>query len=84
MARKSYLHGLKLWLVMQNVALAVRALHELNATQAQIGTKARLVLAGGYDARLAENRQYFGELQQQIEQLGLQGQVPALPHGRIT
>lgn len=39
------------------------------------GNCARLVLAGGYDERLAENREYFCELQSLVTELGLDDQV---------
>ena len=61
------------------MALAVQALHILRTSPPWAGqphlSVRRLVLAGGYDERLAENREYFSELQQQIGQLGLDEQV---------
>ena len=36
---------------------------------------ARLVVAGGYDKRLAENREHFQEMQQLVSDLHLDGQV---------
>ena len=81
---------------MQNVALAVRALHELRKQQPgpeqplleqsprSMAAGARLVLAGGYDERLAENREYFRELQTLIRELGMEDQVrlPDIMHPR--
>jgi hypothetical protein len=36
-------------------------------------------VAGGYDARLAENREHLGELQALARQLGIEQQVAFLP-----
>ena len=65
---------------LQGIEVAVRALHELNLRSGSNGSStpgpaARLVLAGGYDQRLAENRDYFSELQDLVAQLGLDEQV---------
>ena len=38
-------------------------------------SKCRLVLAGGYDSRLAENREYLQELSNLVAEMGLQEQV---------
>ena len=53
------------------------ALHEASMRQQHSSEPAawRLVIAGGYDARLAENREYFEELSSQVQQLGLSDQV---------
>jgi hypothetical protein len=62
---------------VQGIELAVLALHEASA-RTENGADAaawRLVLAGGYDARLAENREYFEQLDSQVRQLGLSNQV---------
>ena len=73
---------------LQNVALAVRALQELRTRQPWASNPrlsgARLVLAGGYDERLAENREHFTELRELVGRLGLQDQVrpAAAPGGR--
>ena len=45
------------------------------------GGGCKLVLAGGYDARLAENREYFQELEGLVDELGLEGQVSVLAAG---
>ena len=65
-------------MLLQDLALAVLA---FSALQKRLGLKStaaaatRLVLAGGYDTRLAENREYFQELKQLVQQLGLEEQV---------
>ena len=68
------------WNWEQNVGLAVHALHALASHRPQAGrahpAETRLVLAGGYDVRLAENRKYFAELQALVDRLGLQDRVP--------
>ena len=52
--------------------MAVRALHGMG----RLGPSgAHLVLAGGYDERLRENRDYFTELQSLVTELGLGDQV---------
>ena len=64
---------------MQNIALAVQALHALKTQQPWAGNavlaRTQLVLAGGYDERLAENKDYFRELLELIKSLGLGRQV---------
>ena len=62
---------------VQGIELAVLALHEASARRKNsMDTAAwRLVIAGGYDARLAENREYFEELYLKVRQLGLSDQV---------
>jgi len=47
----------------------------LSAMRKKGGSCARLVLAGGYDERLAENREYFCELQSLVAELRLDDQV---------
>ena len=65
----------------QNLGLAVRAFGELleSLRQGEGGPAAApgcvLVLAGGYDKRLAENREHFVEVQRLVADLGLQEQV---------
>lgn len=62
-------------LVLQDIPLAVKALHQLNV-QGLSGTAApRLVVTGGFDKRLAENREHFEEIRQLVADLGLQQQV---------
>ncbi|KAK9867686.1 hypothetical protein WJX84_003091 [Apatococcus fuscideae] len=67
----------------KDLALAVRALSELKiATQGLPSIPAlpvHLILAGGYDARLAENKEVYEELQRLVAALGLQSQVRFLP-----
>jgi hypothetical protein len=64
---------------VQNVELAVRGLARLNAGLAAEGKEqSSLVLAGGYDERLLEARQYMQELRLLIDELGLAKQVSYL------
>lgn len=61
--------------MLQGIPLAVKALHQLNK-QDLSGTGApRLVVAGGFDKRLAENREHYEEVRQLVVDLGLQRQV---------
>lgn len=61
--------------------MAVLALHEMGSRCARSGRRrvppCRLVLAGGYDERLAENREYYSELRSLVDALGLGEQVRA-------
>ena len=61
----------------QGIELAILALHEASARQQQqSGARTRrLVVAGGYDSRLAENREYYEELDALVRRLGLSDQV---------
>ncbi len=62
---------------MQNLGLAVHAfgiLQDKYSRRAEV-SQCALVLAGGYDVRLAENREHFCEMQELVERLGLQHQV---------
>lgn len=61
----------------KGIDLALKALHELH--QRKPGSNAMLVVAGGYDVRLAENREHLVELQQLAQQLGIQEQVLFVP-----
>lgn len=61
----------------KGIDLALKALKELQ--QRQPGSNAVLVVAGGYDVRLAENREHLVELQQLAEQLDIQQQVLFVP-----
>jgi alpha-1,3/alpha-1,6-mannosyltransferase len=61
----------------KGVGLALEALAELRARRPGCG--AVLVVAGGYDARLAENVQHLGELRALAAQLGLEAQVRFVP-----
>ena len=60
---------------VQGLPLAVKALHELKR-QGHLGASlARLVVAGGYDKRLAENREHFKEVQQLVTDLHMEDEV---------
>lgn len=61
----------------KGVGLALRALHEL--LQRRPGCDARLVVAGGYDGRLAENREHLEELKELARSLGLDPRVAFAP-----
>jgi hypothetical protein len=61
----------------KGIDLALKALHQLH--QRKPGSTAVLVVAGGYDVRLAENREHLVELQQLAQQLGIQQQVLFVP-----
>jgi alpha-1,3/alpha-1,6-mannosyltransferase len=61
----------------KGLGLALQALAELKARQP--GSKAVLVVAGGYDTRLAENREHLQELKQQAADLGLTDLVAFVP-----
>ena len=60
--------------------MAVQALHNLQTRPGRLkfSQAAQLILAGGYDSRLAENRQVFEELQQLVKVLKLEHQVSLL------
>ena len=66
--------------ILQDLGLAVRALHNLQTSlgSAKSSQPTQLILAGGYDSRLAENRQVFEELQQLVRVLDLEHQVSCL------
>ncbi len=60
---------------VQGLPLAVKALHELKR-QGHLGASlARLVVAGGYDKRLAENREHFKEVQHLVTDLHMEDEV---------
>lgn len=61
----------------KGIDLALKALKELQ--QQQPGSNAVLVVAGGYDVRLAENREHLVELQQLADELGIRQQVLFVP-----
>ena len=65
---------------VQGLPLAVKALQELHRQRTPRAASARLVVAGGYDKRLAENREHFQEMQQLVSDLHLDGQVGHLLH----
>ena len=64
---------------MQAIELAVRAFGEVvDGRQPRGGAPlagCRLVIAGGYDSRLAENREYLQELKALTRKLGLSDKV---------
>ena len=62
-------------LLLQGIPLAVKALHQLNQQEMSRTAAPRLVVAGGFDKRLAENREHFTEVRQLVDDLGLQQQV---------
>lgn len=55
--------------------MTIRALRVLLDTLTADSQLPRLVIAGGYDVRLAENRLYFAELQKEAANLGLKDEV---------
>ena len=61
--------------ILQGLPLAVKALYELKRQGRPGATSACLVVAGGYDKRLAENREHFKEVQQLVHDLHMDGQV---------
>ncbi len=62
---------------MQNLGLAVRAFKELLSTYDKEPGVADslLVIAGGYDKRLAENREYYAEVQDLVAECGVEQKV---------
>lgn len=60
---------------LQGLLLAVKALYELRGRSASRANSACLIIAGGYDKRLAENRDHYEEVQQLVIDLGLEQQV---------
>ena len=60
---------------VQGLPLAVKALHELKRQGYPGASLARLVVAGGYDKRLAENREHFLEVQQLVTDLHMEDEV---------
>lgn len=61
--------------VSQDIGLALRALSKLHASLGRSRTLPGLVIAGGYDARLPENVEYYEELYGLAEELGLLDKV---------
>ena len=62
----------------QGIGLAIEALHELHKRGSQYAS-CRLVVAGGYDPRLAENVEHLQELRQLAQRLGVADAVAFLP-----
>lgn len=71
----AHLCGLIQVVVLQGIPLAVKALHQLNKQEMSRTAAPRLVIAGGFDKRLAENREHYEEVRQLVIDLGLQQQV---------
>lgn len=71
----STLCGLVKVVLLQGIPLAVKALHQLNEQEVSSTAAPRLVVAGGFDKRLAENRDHYEEVRQLVVDLGLQQQV---------
>ena len=60
----------------------MKALHQLNSQRVHMPLVkiAYLVIAGGYDKRLAENREHYEEIRQLVIDLGLEQQVCCFLH----
>ncbi|KAL3140010.1 hypothetical protein ABBQ38_004293 [Trebouxia sp. C0009 RCD-2024] len=63
----------------KGIPLAVKALHQLNNQDTLRTRVPHLIVAGGFDTRLAENREHYEEVRQLVVDLGLQQQVFLLP-----
>lgn len=61
----------------KGISLALQALAELLASQPNC--RARLVVAGGYDVRVAENVEHLEELRAMARDLGLEGSIAFVP-----
>lgn len=61
----------------KDLGLAVEAFSDF-VQRSKNRSDVKLILAGGYDARLAENVEYFRELAELISKLGLEGKVEML------
>lgn len=59
----------------KRVELAIEGLAELLEREPALRRDVRMVVAGGYDERLRENREYFQELTELAASLGLSGYV---------
>jgi alpha-1,3/alpha-1,6-mannosyltransferase len=66
-------------LCMQNLGLAVRAFRLMLDGDEALAAQCALVIAGGYDKRLAENREHYCEIQELVKQLGVETHVCAKP-----
>lgn len=63
----------------QNLGLAIQSFRHLLDSQQALASASQLIIAGGYDKRLAENREHFIEIQDLVKQLGLESQVKPTP-----
>ena len=69
--------------MLQGLPLAIQALYVFNQrAQANSKPTAHVIMAGGYDKRLAENRDHFQEISELIDDLGMRHQV-LLCHGAM-
>jgi alpha-1,3/alpha-1,6-mannosyltransferase len=66
----------------KGLPLALRCLAELRRTMGASGALVHLVLAGGYDPRLAENVEHLQELRDEADALGVSGAVTFVPSFR--
>ncbi|GAX76448.1 hypothetical protein CEUSTIGMA_g3893.t1 [Chlamydomonas eustigma] len=66
-------------LAVQALAILLKKRKEADAGGRRQQQQPKLVIAGGYDVRLAENRVHLEELKQQVQDLGLQDYVMFLP-----
>lgn len=70
---------LKVYLREQSIELAIQAfrlvMKHKEMKQDRSEAPCKLVIAGGYDSRLAENREYLQELKALVDSLGLSNQV---------
>ena len=66
--------------LVQNLGLAVRGFKAMLTEHGETPgvSKSVLVIAGGYDKRLAENREHYGELVDLIAEYSLQDKVSAV------
>lgn len=63
----------------KNLDLAIYALGKMNVlVPSSVSAKTLLIIAGGYDERIAENKEYFVELQDIAEKCGVSSQVSFL------
>ena len=70
---------------LQNLGLAVRGFRAMltdHSSEPGVSESA-LVLAGGYDKRLAENREYYEELVDLVAEYGLKNKVSSSRKGLI-
>lgn len=68
---------------MQEIELAIHAYHNVLQLQGSLkghvrSASCRLIVAGGYDKRLAENVEYWDELKDLAQSLGIDEHVSAI------